>query len=74
MLADEDNRIGRLLKSDADDPMILEEIYLASLGRTPTDRERRGALDHIARASDRRKAWEDVAWAALNSKEFLLRH
>jgi hypothetical protein len=69
-----DNRIGRLLRSGTPDATILSDLYLASLGREPTDRERRSALSHVSRAGDRRKAWEDVAWAILNSKEFLLRH
>jgi len=69
-----DNRIGRLLRAGLDDPTILAEVYLATLGREPGDAERAGALAHLAKAPDRRKAWEDVAWAILNSKEFLLRH
>ena len=69
-----DNRIGRLLLAGLDDPTILAEVYLATLGREPGDAEREGALAHLAKAPDRRKAWEDVAWAILNSKEFLLRH
>jgi hypothetical protein len=69
-----DNRIGRLLKSGLRAPDILDDLYLASLCRPPTDAERAGALAYIARAKDRRRAWEDLAWAILNSKEFLLRH
>jgi hypothetical protein len=69
-----DNRIGRLLKSGASDEAILDEIHLAALTRYPTEGERRAVLDHVAKAPDRRKAWEDVCWAILNSKEFLLRH
>jgi hypothetical protein len=69
-----DNRIGRLLQAGLDDPTILAEVYLATLGREPGDTEGAGALAYLARATDRRKAWEDVAWAILNSKEFLLRH
>jgi hypothetical protein len=70
----EDNRIGRLLNAGAEDRMILNDLYLATLSRAPTESECVNALRHIAEASDRRKAWEDLAWAILNSKEFLLRH
>jgi hypothetical protein len=74
MLAAEDNRIGRLIRAGATDLAILEEMTLAALGHEP-DATRRGAiLDHVSHAPDRRKAWEDVTWAILNSKEFLLRH
>ncbi|MBX6316775.1 MAG: DUF1553 domain-containing protein, partial [Isosphaeraceae bacterium] len=70
----DDNRLGRLLRAGADDTAILSELYLASLGREPTEAERRQTLAFVTQAKDRRKAWEDVAWAVLNSKEFLLRH
>jgi len=69
-----DNRIGRLLASGAADEDMLEELTLATLGRRPTAEEQSGLLAHVAAAPDRRRAWEDVAWALLNSKEFLLRH
>ncbi|WP_422926386.1 DUF1549 and DUF1553 domain-containing protein [Singulisphaera sp. PoT] len=70
----EDNRLGRLFKSGATDNVILDELYLASLCREPTDHERERILAHIARsAENRRKAWEDAFWAILSSKEFLLR-
>ena len=68
------NRIGRLLVAGAPDGSILDELYLAALSREPTVVEREGILAHIGKASDRRKGWEDVAWALVNSKEFLLRH
>ncbi len=73
-LESSDNRLGRLLSSGADDPTILDEFYLAALGRPPRPTERDGILAHVAVSRDRRKAWEDACWAILNSKEFLLRH
>ncbi len=68
------NRIGRLMDAGRPDPQILSELYLAALSREPTEEERRVHLSHVARSEEKRKAWEDVAWAILNSKEFLLRH
>jgi hypothetical protein len=69
-----DNRIGRALASGRPDPQVLEEVYLATLSRLPTPEEREAALGYVARAPERRRAWEDVQWALLNSKEFLFRH
>jgi hypothetical protein len=69
-----DNRIGRLLGSGAPDRTLVVDIYLAALCRPPAPDELRGSLDHIGAAADRRRALEDLAWAVVNSKEFLLRH
>jgi Protein of unknown function (DUF1549)/Protein of unknown function (DUF1553) len=68
------NRIGQALDSGRSDSEILDDVYLAALARQPTPVERTAVSVHIRRGQDRRKAWEDVLWALLNSKEFLLRH
>jgi hypothetical protein len=70
------NRIGKLLgKAPAMSPMeVLNELYLATLSRLPAPGETKAALEHVTKAGDKRKAWEDVHWALINSKEFLFRH
>jgi hypothetical protein len=68
------NRIGRLLTAKASELSLLTELYLSTLSRMPGERDIRVALEHVNKAADKRKAWEDVHWALLNSKEFLFRH
>ncbi|HVS40478.1 MAG TPA: DUF1553 domain-containing protein [Gemmataceae bacterium] len=68
------NRIGRLLAAKTSDGEILNELYLATVSRPPTAADVKTAMDYVARGQDKRKAWEDVQWALLNSKEFLFRH
>ncbi len=68
-----DNRIGDDLQSGLDDDAIVTDLYLAALCREPTTSEREQTRRYLARTKDRRKALEDIAWAVLNSKEFLMR-
>lgn len=69
-----DNRIGRLIKEKKTDAQILEELYLETVSRIPTKEDSAIALGHLAKAKDKRKAWEDIQWALINTKEFLFRH
>ena len=68
-----DNRLGKLLKAGKSNADIIEELFLASLCRTPNDRERSALTARIESAADRRSGLEDLLWGLLNSKEFLLR-
>jgi hypothetical protein len=72
-LATSGNRIGRLLAADKDNVAIVDEFFLAALSRPPTTTERDSILPRLESADDRRAALEDVLWAIMNSKEFLLR-
>ncbi|MCS7022444.1 MAG: DUF1549 and DUF1553 domain-containing protein [Gemmataceae bacterium] len=73
MLTAPNNRLARLLNAGRSDAEILTELYLAALCRYPSDSEQQAILPSVSRSPNRRQAWEDVLWAILNSKEFLLR-
>lgn len=69
-----DNRLSKLLATKLTEKEIIGELYMATLSRSPVEGELRAALDHVTKGTEKRKAWEDVHWALLNSKEFLFRH
>jgi hypothetical protein len=73
MLAEPSNRLGELLKDGATAEKAIEELYWSALSRPPTEDERNVMTTHVRSAGDPRKGLEDVAWALLNSKEFVLR-
>jgi hypothetical protein len=68
------NRLGKLLAEKKSEKEILDSLYLATLSRLPSDAERQPALSHVNKNTDKRRAWEDVVWALLNTREFLFRH
>jgi hypothetical protein len=73
-LRNANNRVGKLMAKKMTNVEMLDELYLATLNRLPEPKEAAVLLGHVARAQDARKAWEDVHWALINSKEFLFRH
>lgn len=73
LLMREGNALDRLLESKRPDREIVESLYWTLLTRAPSGEEWSATEDYLSSAADRRAALEDIAWALLNAKEFLLR-
>jgi len=59
----------------SDPRAVLTGLYLTILSRYPTEEEVKIAATYTQSSGlDRRKAAIDVAWALINSTEFLYRH
>jgi hypothetical protein len=73
-------RLQELLASEKPDEQILEELFLATLCRYPTDKDKKLFTEHRATkntgvaARDRRDAFVDTLWALINTREFILNH
>ena len=71
----ENNRIGKLLKSGADDATLVDQLFLATLARYPSPSERNLAVSELAaHPNDRRRSAEDLFWVLMNHPEFLFQH
>jgi len=67
---DRDTVLGRLLEDIPDDELLVEELYLRTLTREPTDEERKTARKFCQTSKNRTAVFEDLFWALLNSSEF----
>ena len=50
---------------------MLEELYLASLGRFPTPAEMDTAITYLTSSPGRAAQAQDILWALVNSNAFL---
>jgi hypothetical protein len=65
-----DTVLGRLLEDTPDNEQLVDELYLRTLSREPTDEERTTAMKFCTSSKDRAAVFEDLFWALLNSSEF----
>jgi hypothetical protein len=69
-VADPKGRVAQLVLSGKPDAAIVEELYLAAMGRIPSRDESTRALQYVAGGPKAQRA-QDLLWALLNSKAFL---
>ena len=74
-LSHEAGTVAVLVRTHTDDAKLVDELYLTFFARFPTSAERATGVKHLTKyANNRRAAAEDLAWAMLNSTEFLFNH
>jgi hypothetical protein len=74
-LAHERGRVAQLVRDNADDGELVEELYLTFYSRRPTMAERQIATAHLAgMPGQRRQSAEDLAWSLMNTLEFVFNH
>ena len=70
-VADPSGRLAKAIMAGASDRTLIEDMYLATLSRTPTASELDKGMTYL-RTGDRRAARaQDLLWALVNSKAFL---
>lgn len=65
---------AKLAKDERTDDKKLRELFLAAFSREPTAREIQDAAAYITSEKDKRKAYGNLLWALMNTKEFMYIH
>lgn len=73
LLRAENNRLAPLLASNQSPEKIVDELYWTALSRSPTSIELSESVKYLSESKEKRQALEDITWALLNAKEFVLR-
>lgn len=80
-IAELQKQIERLTPQKSDAPaqvadvsQIVDEVYLRTLSRFPTDEERQIAASFLAGAGSAAAGARDLLWTLINTKEFIVNH
>jgi hypothetical protein len=69
-----DGRLAKLLKDEKDDNKLMDELFLTTFARLPSDTERGTVRKLLADGEPRDEVFRDLFWALLNSKNFAFNH
>lgn len=67
-------RLEKLLAESTDNQRLIEELYLWTLSRWPSEAERAESVKYVGSGTTRRERAEDLFWALLNHREFLVNY
>ena len=70
-IIDPQGRIVQLTEKKIDNRALVEEVYLATLCRVPSETESGKAVDYISKADSQVEGAQDLLWALINSPSFL---
>jgi hypothetical protein len=73
-IKDPAGRAAKLLKASGDAGSKIEELYLATVNRLPTEVEREACLKFIESSESLENGLQNVLWSLINTREFLLQH
>ena len=73
-IAHRDGRSARLAASSLTTDEVIDDLYLSTLTRFPSETERIRMRRAFSESTDRRETVEDILWALLNTKEFVFNH
>ena len=68
-------RAQQLAKDERELRDRINDLYLVAFSRLPTDEEAKVATTYVGeRSEEPKKAFEDILWALMNTKEFVFNH
>jgi hypothetical protein len=70
-LGNPQGRVAKLLAAKKPHDEMVEELYLASLSRRPTDAEKAACKQLLTEAASPQAFYEDLLWSLMNTKQFL---
>jgi hypothetical protein len=73
-ISDPKGRVAQIIKDHADAGRRIDETYLWTLSRLPTEAERQICLEYVNKSASPQKGLEGLMWSLLNTSEFLLNH
>ena len=69
-----EGRVAQALRESDDNAKRIEELYLLAVSRPPNDTERNACLKYVGDRESSLRAFQDVLWSLLNTREFVLNH
>ena len=67
-------RLRKLMQSCPGSKERVDQLYMEILSRVPTPEEKKIAVDYIASSDKADSGFYDLAWALINTSEFILKH